>query len=94
MLYVKRLSVIDVKYTESIKRIYYIEIGDTMPKNGEREYKHERIAPKEDFDPRSFRTKEIKPGVKIIVGCPKGEFDAKKKLCKVGTKLQKIMRKK
>lgn len=61
---------------------------------GERTYSHEKIAPKEDFDKDSFRTKEIKPGVKIVVGCPKGEYDKAKSKCKVGTKLQKILRKK
>lgn len=57
-------------------------------------YSHERIMPKEKCDPRSFRTKEIKPGVKITICCPKGEYDLKNKLCRIGTKLQKIMRKK
>ena len=65
-----------------------------MPGKGERDYKHEKVAPKEEFDPRSFRTKEVKSGVKLVVGCPLGNWDDVKSKCKVGTKLQKILRKK
>jgi hypothetical protein len=65
-----------------------------MPGKGEGAYRHEKVTPKEEFDPRSFRTKEIKPGVKIVIGCPKGEYDKAKSECKVGMKLQKILRKK
>lgn len=65
-----------------------------MPGKGERDYKHEKVAPKEEFDPRSFRTKEIKSGVKIVIGCPKGKYDKAKSKCEVGMKLQKILRKK
>jgi hypothetical protein len=65
-----------------------------MPGKGEGVYKHEKVTPREEFDKDSFRTKEIKPGVKIVIGCPKGEYDKSKSVCKVGMKLQKILRKK
>lgn len=57
------------------------------------EYEHERIEPPEKFDPRSFRTKEVKKGTKIVVGCPKGKYDPMTESCAVGTRIQKIMRK-
>lgn len=60
----------------------------------EKNYTHEVINPKGMFDPRSFRTKEIKPGIKIVIGCPIGEWSPSKNVCKVGTKIQKILRKK
>ena len=63
-----------------------------MPRKGEGRYKHEVIESKANFDPRSFRVKTIKPGVKLTIGCPKGEWRPKRKRCKVGTRTQKIMR--
>lgn len=42
------------------------------------------------FDKRSFRVKKSGKA-KIVIGCPKGKFDPKKKRCKVGTRIQKIM---
>lgn len=58
----------------------------------EKNYTHEIINDKKIFDPRSFRTIEIKPGVKAVIGCPKGEWSPKEKHCKVGTKMQKILK--
>lgn len=45
------------------------------------------------FDKRSFRTKDVgrKGYTKIIIGCPKGKYDAKKKKCKVGTQTQAVL---
>lgn len=60
----------------------------------EKTYKHERLMNPKLCDSKSFRIIDIKPGVKGTICCPKGEYDPKKKLCSVGTKLQKIMRKK
>lgn len=61
---------------------------------GERDFSHEIVTPAKEFDKDSFRTKEVKSGVKIVIGCPKGEYDKAKSKCKVGMKLQKILRKK
>lgn len=57
-------------------------------------YEHEKIVDADEFDKRSFRTITIKEGVKATIGCPKGKWNDKKKACKVGTKLQKLMREK
>jgi hypothetical protein len=39
---------------------------------------------KEHFDPRSFRW--VKSGrARVLIGCPKGEWNARSKSCKVGT---------
>jgi len=52
-------------------------------------YKHIRLESPSKFDPRSFRVIPIgKEGKKLIVGCPKGYWDAKKGECKVGTRAQ------
>jgi hypothetical protein len=48
------------------------------------------LAPKGSFDPRSFRWK--KSGTSwLLIGCPKGQWSARKKTCKVGTKAHKIL---
>jgi hypothetical protein len=55
-------------------------------------YIHERLEDPKKFDPRSFRVVAVRPDRKIIIGCPKGQWDAVKKVCKVGTKAQAILR--
>ncbi len=53
-------------------------------------YRHERLEPKQRFDPRSFRT--VRSGKALItVGCPKGHYDPGRDRCKVGTRAQRIM---
>lgn len=56
-------------------------------------FKHCRVAPKEFFDKRSFRVKNVDPkrNIKITIGCPIGKFNDKRKRCNVGTRTQKIM---
>jgi len=51
-----------------------------------------RQAPPSKFDSRSLRTVSTKTGNKLIIGCPKGEYSAKTKRCKVGTRLQSILK--
>ena len=62
------------------------------PKGCEKVGKHYRcrIQSPKQFDKRSFRTISTgdKKGTKLIIGCPKGKYDAKKKRCKVGTRAQ------
>jgi len=55
-----------------------------------------RIVDPKKFDKRSFRTKDVgrKGFTKIIVACPKGEYNARKKRCSVGMKTQSIIKKK
>jgi len=53
-------------------------------------YWHCRINPPGMFDRRSFRTKAVgKRGNKIVIGCPRGKFDAKRGRCKTGMQIQK-----
>jgi len=41
------------------------------------------------FDPRSFRV--VKSGrVQIVIGCPKGKWNARKRRCRVGTQAQSV----
>lgn len=56
-------------------------------------FKHCRVAPPELFTKKSFRTKTVdkKRNIKMVVGCPKGKYDAKKGKCKVGMRTQKMM---
>jgi hypothetical protein len=46
------------------------------------------------FDKDSFRTKKISKNKKIIVGCKKGFYDKKRKVCKISTEIQSIITKK
>lgn len=53
-------------------------------------YYHCRVNPPSMFDRRSFRTKAVgRRGRKIVVGCPKTKYDAKRKRCKAGMLIQK-----
>jgi hypothetical protein len=51
------------------------------------------LHPKRDFDRRSFRWKKIKggKGAKILIGCPRGEWQPRKARCKVGTRGYKLL---
>ena len=56
-------------------------------------YKRVRIKSPKKFDKRSFRIKDVgRPEhTKIVIACPKGKYDAKKKRCKVGMQLQAVL---
>jgi hypothetical protein len=56
------------------------------------QYAHYQKSSPDNFDPRSFRTISMGVrGTKGVVGCPKGEWDPRRKRCKVGLRLQKVM---
>ena len=55
-----------------------------VPETGD--YIHVRVEDPSKYDKDSFRTIDIKEGVKARVGCPKGQFEGGK--CKVGTQVQ------
>jgi hypothetical protein len=57
-----------------------------------RSYCRERLAPPAKFDPRSFRTKTLAGGRKLVVGCPKGKWNAKARTCAVGVRAQSLLR--
>lgn len=66
-------------------------VGLANPRLSRKRYRHERLEPKGRFDPRSFRT--VRSGKALVtVGCPKGEYDPRRRRCKVGTRAQRIMR--
>lgn len=75
-----------------------------MPKRGQRmrvesvgkraRYCRMRIADPIGFDPRSMRLRKVKEGVKMIVGCPKGKYDAILQRCEVGTRPQSLLKRK
>lgn len=53
-------------------------------------YKRERIKAPAYFDRRSLRI--IQRGThKLIVGCPRGKYDAKAERCTTGTEVQAIL---
>lgn len=62
------------------------------PNGSKSKYYHKVVESKNKFDTRSFRVILLKPGVKATIGCPKGKWSPGKKKCKVGTRIQKIMR--
>ena len=67
-------------------------------------WQREEITPKEEFDPRSFRVlcpecpeqrcskcpPELKCATRVLIGCPKGQWDEKTQTCKVSTKVHVI----
>jgi len=60
------------------------------PYSKKAKYTHKKVEDKENFDPRSFRTIPLgKSGKKAVVGCPVGQWQPRKKRCKVGMKIQK-----
>ncbi len=70
----------------------WVEFRQSNPRRPSRaRYVHERLEPKGRFDPRSFRTVQSGDAL-VTVGCPKGQWDAKRKRCRVGTRAQRIMR--
>lgn len=64
-----------------------------MPVEYTKRYKRVRIKSPKYFDKKSLRTKDIgrKGFTKLIVGCKKGFYDAKKKRCRRGTETQAIL---
>ena len=67
------------------------------PYSKKAKYTHKQIKPKENFDPRSFRTiLRGTKGKKQLIGCPNNpdgtsNWSPSKNKCKVGTRIQKIM---
>ena len=53
---------------------------------------HCRKAPPGRFDKRSFRVKTISRNTKLVIGCPRGKWNNKSKRCRVGTRVQKVMK--
>ena len=55
-----------------------------------RKFWHCRVADPKLFHKKSFRTKAVgEKGKKIVLGCPKSKYDAKKKRCRVPMRIQK-----
>ncbi len=60
-------------------------------------FTHKKVEDKENFDSHSFRTIPLgKKGKKATIGCPndengKSNWMPRKKKCKVGTRIQRIM---
>ncbi len=48
------------------------------------------IEPKEAFDRRSFRWVKSGEG-RILIGCPKGKWDARSESCRVGTRAHEVV---
>lgn len=55
------------------------------------DFYHCVINPKDKFDRKSFRTL-VRGTHRIVIGCPKGHYDERKKRCKIGTMAQKILK--
>lgn len=53
-------------------------------------YCPERVADPRTFDRRSFRT-VVRRGHRVTVGCPRGQYDAGRQRCRVGTRAQRIL---
>lgn len=53
-------------------------------------YCRERKAPVSSFDRRSLRT-VIRSGGLVVVGCPRGAWDARAERCRAGTRAQAVL---
>jgi len=53
-------------------------------------YVRERVADPRAFDPRSLRT-VVRRGHRVVVGCPRGQWSARRRRCKVGTRAQAVL---
>jgi hypothetical protein len=51
----------------------------------------ERVADPKIFDKRSFRTKTLRSGHRVIIGCLNGQWDDRHHKCKKGTRPQSIL---
>lgn len=51
-----------------------------------------RLARRSDFAPGSFRTVKLSRGRRLVIGCPKGAWDASGGYCRVGTRAQALIR--
>ena len=50
------------------------------------------LEPKSSFDKRSFRWKKTKRGrAWMLIGCPRGKWNAKTKRCRVGTRIHEML---
>lgn len=58
---------------------------------GTGEYIHCTMKDKGFFDPRSFRTVSPNDDVRITIGCPRGKWDDRERLCRASTQAQRIM---
>ncbi len=79
----------------SISRYHKNAKGDLIKENSRafrdmKNFTSERLEPPSHFDKRSFRTIVQSDGTEIVIGCPKGKYDAKTGRCKVGTRAQAI----
>ncbi len=74
-------------------------LGETMsgspnPRRSRSQYKHERLASMRGIDPRSIRTVTPRPGVRLRIGCPKGEWSPSAQRCRVGTRAVSMLKEK
>lgn len=54
-----------------------------------------RVRSPKEFDSRSFRVKKVgkkRKKTRLVVGCPKGEWRPRAKRCRVGTRVQSVIK--
>lgn len=66
----------------------------TDPRSKKAKFCSFRVRNPSMFDKKSFRTKKRGKNTRIVVGCPKGKYNRKTEKCKVGTRVQTILRRK
>jgi hypothetical protein len=72
-----------------------VRLNPLAPKRRSRaRYAHSRQAPARRFAKGSFRTITLskRKGVKAVVGCPKGAWNARRKRCRKGTRVVSVLR--
>lgn len=85
--------VINLGNADKLKENVKVKMAARKKAHYTKRYKRIRVKSPNYFDKRSLRTKDVgrRGYTKIIVGCPKGKYDARRKKCKVGTKTQTIL---
>jgi len=53
-------------------------------------YCERTVKPKPSFDRRSFRWKQS-GSARVLIACPKGHYDARREVCRVGTRAYKVV---
>ncbi len=87
----KRWGEVDSEAERLLAEIKSESSRDENPRGPRSRFRHERLESPSSFDPKSFRT--VRSGrARVVVGCPKGQWDPSRGICKVGTRAQAILR--
>jgi hypothetical protein len=79
-------------YDKKNKKGYLNPSRSSMLKNSRSRFTHEHIRSPSKFAKGSIRTKRLRGGKEVRIGCPKGRYNKKTRRCKVGTRAVSILK--